>query len=148
MPWLKLPAVDGERVLPKTIPITENLDLLTSGGASPDPTETINRFVSSGLIKRLLTHYELIILDTPPAAVFPDALLLSRTSDEMIYVCKAGGARLNMVRKTIARLKEAGTPLLGLVLNQIPERNLQGYHGYGVYNSSYYRAYAKQEPAA
>ena len=128
-----------------TIPFSENLDLLPSGGVAKNPTETLERFISSGVLKRLLERYDLVLLDTPPVAVFPDALLLSRYCKELIYVCKFGSVRLNNVRKTLQRLHETGIKVLGLVINQMPEGRFRacGYQGYGAYGQEYYQAYAK-----
>ncbi|HYP15793.1 MAG TPA: polysaccharide biosynthesis tyrosine autokinase, partial [Opitutus sp.] len=134
---------------PPTIAFTENLDLLPSGGVAKNPTETLEKFVTSGMLKRLLTRYDLVILDTPPVAVFPDALLLSRYCKELIYVCKFGTVRLNNVRRTLHKLHETGIKVLGLVINQMPESRFRacGYQGYGAYGQEYYQAYAKTSAA-
>ncbi len=132
-------------VEPPAIAFTENLDLLPSGGVAKNPTETLEKFVTSGMLKRLLTRYDLVILDTPPVAVFPDALLLARYCKELIYVCKYGSVRLNAVRKTLQKVHETGIKVLGLVINQMPESRFRtsGYSGYGAYGQEYYQAYAK-----
>jgi capsular exopolysaccharide synthesis family protein len=134
---------------PPTIAFTENLDLLPSGGVARNPTETLERFISSGMLKRLLERYDLVILDTPPVSVFPDAMLLSRYCKELIFVCKFGSVRLNNVRKTLARLHETGIKVLGLIINQMPESRFRacGYQGYGAYGQEYYQAYAKTSAA-
>jgi succinoglycan biosynthesis transport protein ExoP len=147
--WIQALAADtankGQASALPTIAFSENLDLLPSGGVAKNPTETLERFVTSGMLKRLLERYDLVILDTPPVAVFPDALLLCRYCKELIYVCKFGGVRLNNVRKTLARVHETGIKVLGLVINQMPEARFRacGYQGYGAYGQEYYQAYAK-----
>lgn len=139
----------GTPVVPPTIAFTENLDLLPSGGVAKNPTETLERFVNSGMLKRLLEKYDLVILDTPPVAIFPDALLLCRYCKELIYVCKYGSVRLHNVRKTLNRIHETGVKVLGLVINQMPESRFasSGYQGYGAYGQEYYQAYAKTNAA-
>jgi len=142
---LNAAALSGSSPLPATISFSENLDLLPSGGVAKNPTETLERFISSGMLKRLLERYDLVILDTPPVAVFPDALLLCRYCKELIYVCKYGSVRLNNVKKTLQRIHETGIKVLGLVINQMPEGRFRacGYQGYGAYGQEYYEAYAK-----
>jgi succinoglycan biosynthesis transport protein ExoP len=142
---LNAAAISGTPATPATISFSENLDLLPSGGVAKNPTEILERFISSGILKRLLERYDLVILDTPPVAVFPDALLLCRYCKELIYVCKFGSVRLNNVRKTLERLHETGVKVLGLVINQMPEGRFRacGYQGYGAYGQEYYQAYAK-----
>ncbi len=135
--------------LPPPIAFSENLDLLPSGGVAKNPTETLERFITTGLLKRLLERYELVILDTPPIAVFPDALLLSRYCKELIYVCKFGAVRLNNVRRTLARIHETGIKVVGIVINQMPQSRFRtaGYQGYGAYGQEYYHTYAKSSAA-
>lgn len=132
-------------VTPPAIAFTENFDLLPSGGVSKNPTETLERFVTTGMLKRLLEKYDVVILDTPPVAVFPDALMLSRYCKEMIFVCKYGAVRVNNVRKTLARVHETGIKVVGLIINHMPESRFaaSGYQGYGAYGQEYYKAYAK-----
>ena len=101
--------------------------------------------VTSGLLKRLLERYDLVILDTPPVAVFPDALLLSRYCKELIFICKFGAVRLNNVRAALTRLHETGVKVVGVIVNQMPESRFRacGYQGYGAYGQSYYQTYAQ-----
>jgi capsular exopolysaccharide synthesis family protein len=130
---------------PAAVGFAENLDLLPAGGVAKNPTELLERFVTSGLLKVLLERYDLVILDTPPVAIFPDALLLSRYCKELIFICKYGTVRLNHVRKTLARVHETGVKIVGLIINQMPESRFRasGYQGYGAYGQEYYQGYAK-----
>jgi Mrp family chromosome partitioning ATPase len=110
-----------------------------------NPTETLDRLASSGLLQLLKDSYDVVILDTPPVAVFPDALLLCRHCQELLYVCRFGAVRLTLVRRTLQRIRETGVTIVGLVLNQMPESRLSayGYEGYGSRRTDYYEAYAK-----
>lgn len=137
-------------VAPPAIAFTENFDLLPSGGVSKNPTETLERFITTGMLKRLLEKYDVVILDTPPVAVFPDALMLSRYCKEMIFVCKYGAVRVNNVRKTLARVHETGIKVVGLIINHMPESRFaaSGYQGYGAYGQEYYKAYAKTDTSS
>ncbi len=146
--WVRClgPASGGSGMVePKPIAFTENLDLLPTGGSTKNPTEAIERFVSGGMFRYLLERYDLVIFDTPPVAIFPDALLLCRYCKELVYVCKFGAVRMNNVRRTFARLHETGISVLGLILNQMPEARFRscGYQGYGAYDQKYYKDYAK-----
>jgi capsular exopolysaccharide synthesis family protein len=150
--WIQSLAAAGAAGAPAPLPtiaFSENLDLLPSGGVAKNPTETLEKFITSGMLKRLLERYDLVILDTPPIAVFPDALLLSRYCKELIYVCKFGAVRLHHVRKTLARVHETGIKVLGMIINQMPESRFRtsGYQGYGAYGQEYYHSYAKATAA-
>ncbi|HWA86984.1 MAG TPA: CpsD/CapB family tyrosine-protein kinase, partial [Opitutus sp.] len=134
---------------PAAVGFADNLDLLPSGGVAKNPTEMLDRFVTSGLLKLLLERYDLVILDTPPVAIFPDALLLARYCKELVFICKFGTVRLNHVRKTLARVHETGVKVVGVIINQMPESRFRacGYQGYGAYGQEYYHGYTKA-PAA
>jgi len=148
--WAQSPLPPEEKGRPATIAVAENLDLLPAGGMAKNPTEILDRLSSSGLLKQLTSTYDVVMLDTPPVAVFPDALLLCRHCNELIYVCKVGAVRLSLVRRTLDRIRETGVSVLGLVLNQMPEARLHayGYQGYGSQRTDYYEAYAKSSVAS
>lgn len=145
--WIQslLPNPIGETRRNPVVSIAENFHLLPAGGVAKNPTETLERFAASPLLKSLRESYDLIILDTPPVAVFPDALLLCRHANELVYICKFGATRLHNIRKTLQRVHETGISIVGLILNQMPEARFRraGFQGYGAYNKDYYRAYAR-----
>jgi succinoglycan biosynthesis transport protein ExoP len=133
------------KTLPPRVTIAENLDVLPAGGASKNPTEVLDRLAVLGLFRRLGEVYDLILVDTPPIGIFPDAMLLCKQCQEVVYVCKFAGGRVSAVRKAMKHLHETGISVLGLVMNMVPENRLkaQGYDSYGSYQAKYYRAYEK-----
>ena len=126
------------------VTIAPNFDMLPGGGAARNATEILDHFVGASLLDRLYAQYDLAMLDTPPVAVFPDALLLCRTRAELIYICRFETVRLGMARKSLARIHDTDMSVLGVVLNQIPSKRVKayGYEGYGSYDSHYYKAYS------
>ncbi len=127
--------------------LSPNLHLLTAGGSVKKPTEIIERLASSPLMDRLKRSFDIIILDTPPAAVFPDALLLARHAAEVVYVCKFKTVRRSVVKRTVAKFETTGARVLGLVLNQLPRSRVMNYdyEGYGSYEKEYYKAYGETD---
>ena len=144
--WLE--AAPGERAAVPTgiLPVAEFLDLLPAGRSSERPTELLDTLSRRETLQPLLQQYDLIMFDTPAAAVFPDALLLARCCHEMIYVCRYRTVRPAIIRKVLDRFEGAGISLLGIVLNQLPENKARnyGYHGYGTQSADYYKAYEDQ----
>ncbi len=132
--------------------LSPNLHLLTAGGAVKKPTEIIERLASSPLFDRLSRTFDIVILDTPPASIFPDALLLARHAAEVVYVTKFRTVRRHIVKRTIAKFEATGTRVLGVVLNQLPRSRVLSYdyEGYGSYDKEYYKAYGDNDakPAA
>jgi polysaccharide biosynthesis transport protein len=131
------------------VPVTDELHLLPAGRAPSNPTELLDRLSRRETLQPLLQNYDIVIFDTPPAAVFPDALLLARSCHELIYVCRYRTVRLAIVRKVLDRFRDAGISVLGIVLNQLPDAKARsyGYHGYGTQSAEYYKAYS-DKPAA
>lgn len=147
--WLELPP-DQRPVSPEGIVhMGDYLDLLPAGQSSDRPTELLDRLSLRETLQPLLQNYDLIIFDTPPAAVFPDALMLARCCHEMIYVCRYRTVRPAIIRKVLDRFHGSGISFLGIVLNQLPENKARsyGYHGYGTQSADYYKAYEEQTEA-
>jgi capsular exopolysaccharide synthesis family protein len=125
------------------VTIGPSLDLLPAGDAIKNPTEVIDQIAHCDLFNKLSQQYDLIVVDTPPSAVFPDALLLSRFCTEMVYVCRFKTVRRAIIRKTLEKFTESGISILGVVLNCMPHASVMnyGYDGYGAYKSDYYKSY-------
>lgn len=132
-----------------------NLDMLPAGCLTPsalDPFDTprlkspngaryavaqtpAQDLLSSPRLGRMLevlkTRYRHIIIDSPPAEIVSDALLLAKHSDAVIYVVKAQSTPVGQVRKSIAMLQQSQAPLFGVVLNQVDLRKARKYgHGH------------------
>lgn len=147
--WLETdPALRPE--LPEgIIPVGDHLDLLPAGRGAARPTELLDQLGRRETLYPLFNHYDLVLFDTPPAAIFPDALLLARCCHEMIYVCRYRTVRPAVVRKVLDRFHAADVAVLGVVLNQLPGNKARehGYHGYGTQSADYYQAYEEQTAA-
>ena len=143
--WIQSPAAADPSTLPGRVTIDENLDLLPAGGPSKNPTEMLDRIAITGLFERLGEAYDLVLLDTPPVGVFPDALLLCKQCQELVYICRYAEDRIGPVRKAMQHIHKTGIHVLGLVLNRVPEDRLvsHDYGGYGSQQASYYRTYEK-----
>ncbi len=123
--------------------ITPNLHFLSTGGVSRDLTElgeTGGRLEQ--LIQDLRQKYQLIIIDSPPAGVFPDALTLARMADELIFVARFNKVTRRHAHQTFELLRRTGCNLPGVVLNGMPSGRTGAlyYSSYGYnYHGSKYR---------
>ncbi len=117
-----------------------NLDVMTAGQLSPNPLELIssNRFAE--LIKKLSSHYDHIILDTPPTQAVSDALIMGSMADAVVYVVKADSTSIKAVRNGMTRLQYANANIIGVVLNQLDVKK-QAYYGGKDYYAGYYDSY-------
>lgn len=144
--WLQQPAAERPAV-PAVVNLAPRLDLLPAGRVPSNCTQMIEQLANAGVQKQLLDAYDLVIFDTPPATVFPDALMLARSCHEMIFVCQFSSVPLAKVKRAIAHLSSTGVRCLGVVLNQMPADtgDAHGFYGYGNKPEKYYKAYRQQQ---
>ena len=118
--------------------VDENLYLLRSGGRSKSPTELLETPVFGQFIEAMKSHFDLIVVDSPPMGAVTDSLLISERTDEVIYVCRFNRAYRKHIRLYIRQLREGKNELLGIVLNGLSARRIEYYSNY-----RYYRSYKK-----
>lgn len=128
---------------------TENLHILASGGHDRRPSRFFDQEVFRGLLQHVRSYYDIVIIDTPPIGIFPDALLLSRFVDETFFVCRFNRASKNKLKSHIERISELEAPFGGIIVNGIPAGRrsaMYDYHGFGSYgNREYNKYYATAE---
>lgn len=132
----------------KALGITQvgpGLFLLPSGGESRKLTELLVRGRLTPLIRQLQKDFDLIVIDTPPAGVFPDAEACCILATEFLYVCRFAGPERLHTRQTLDRLRQRSAVFLGVVLNAVPAGRSGAYalsgwgHGRRHYKSYYAR---------
>jgi polysaccharide biosynthesis transport protein len=129
--------------------IAPNLFLLRSGGNTKKATEVITNPKFQALVDGLKRKFDLVIVDTPPVGIFPDALSLAHLVDEVLYVCRYAKANRQHARSSVERLTETDAELLGVVLNDIPAKahsaySYSGRYGYGATGYKYAKYYAEK----
>lgn len=119
-----------------------HLHVLRTGGTTRQSTEILGSSAFLELFEGLRRHYDLIIFDTPPAGVFPDALTLASRADELIYVVRYNHVSRPAARRVVSQITHSGVAQTGVVLNLMPSGLASNsyYSGYGHYGSKYYRA--------
>jgi polysaccharide biosynthesis transport protein len=94
---------------------------------------------SSDRFKKLLedarNQYDIIIIDTPPVLVVPDARIIAQVTDVVVLVVHWNSTRKPQVSEALHMFETVNHPVRGLILNQI-KREGSRYYGYGAYTSS------------
>ncbi|EJL95566.1 capsular exopolysaccharide biosynthesis protein [Pseudomonas sp. GM102] len=106
-----------------------NLDMLPAGKLSPPPLDLLSSPRLAPMLEALKSRYQRIIIDSPPAQMVSDALLLAKHSDAVIYVIKAESTPVSQVQKCLAILQQSHAPVFGVVLNQV-DLSKARKHGY------------------
>ena len=112
---------------------TKGLSVITSGSLPPNPSELLNSSKMMDIINFLGTHFDTLILDTPPLLAVTDALVLAPRVDGVILVMDPTKTKRGAIRHAIEQLKRVNANLLGVVLNNIKVKRSQYY-----YNRNYY----------
>ena len=96
------------------------------------------------MMKDLRSHYDIIIIDTPPVLIVPDARVIAQHVDASVFVVKWDRTQKEQVIAALREFESVGKPVSGVVLNQINPRGMKRY-GYGnaygpysTYGSKYY----------
>jgi len=126
--------------------IHPNLFVLPSGGKTRAATEMLEHDDFTVVIELLKRNAEVIIIDSPPIGLFPDSLAIARKVDEVLFVTRYGKVSRKVVKSLIESIHETGANLLGVVLNDLPQKKTpgyyySGYYGYGYFRYKYYNKY-------
>lgn len=115
-----------------------NLHLLGSGALPPNPSEILASETMKDLLSLLKKKYEFIVIDSPPAVAVTDAAVLGLVVDGVALVIESGRNDREIVLKAKNLLERVGINMVGVILNNVMEKNL-----YGDYN--YYYTYYSHE---
>jgi succinoglycan biosynthesis transport protein ExoP len=125
----------SESLLPKQItasiqPTREaRLFVLTGGPASASP-DILHSALLPQLVQHLKKEYDTILIDTPPLLEMPDARLLSRLADGVIFVVRSRSTTIEAAAAAAQRLWSDGSRVIGMVLNDWDPRESRGYYAY------------------
>lgn len=118
----------------------EGLRVLPSGPIPPNPSELLGSTTNRMLLAALKSHFDYILLDSPPVLLVTDAVVLSTQVDGVILVIDADSTQRNQLRQSVERMREVNANLLGVVANRLSPKT-DGYADY--YNYYYYRRYGE-----
>jgi capsular exopolysaccharide synthesis family protein len=107
-----------------------NLHVLTSGPAMQDGADLLFSSSMPNLIARYRDEYEMVLIDTPPMMVMPDARILGSFADGVVLIASAGKTDRIAIQAAYRRFVEDRTPVLGIVLNNWNVKtSLHNYYG-------------------
>lgn len=96
---------------------SEGLDVLTSGGLPPNPSEMLGAAAMSHLMRELRTSYDKIIIDVPPVLPVTDAMVTSELADGVLFVIRHGKTTRPTVRMAARALEGVNARIVGVVFN-------------------------------
>ena len=121
--FLKLQAIDAG---------VANLVVIPGGPTPPNPAELLGSTQMREVLDVLSTYFDVIIIDTPPALIVTDSVVLSDAADGVLVVASHAKSTRRDLKRLMATYEAADVPVLGTVLNRAPRSRKKSayYHGY------------------
>jgi capsular exopolysaccharide synthesis family protein len=116
--------------------VAEHLSILPAG-QSDQPMAALTSDRMRVLLEQFSNTFDWVLFDAAPVAMMPDALLLSRLTDGVLFVIAAQSTQHRLVSRAIAALDPER--IVGIVLNGVDVRNIPA--------AAYYREYYAQARA-
>ncbi len=107
------------------------LDVITSGGIPPNPSELLGSNRTGQFFADLSAIYDYVVVDSPPVLPVTDSIELANWMDGVIVVLRSGKSRIPDLERVVEQLKMARAQILGMVLNGA--KQLDAAYGYGYY---------------
>lgn len=102
----------------QTVADNDTLHLMAFLRATQLTPRVLHSFISR-VLPQLRRSYDLIVIDTPPALAFADAVRLSGVADEALMVVRAGRTTMRTVGSTLEKLRTNGVTVAGTVVNDV-----------------------------
>jgi succinoglycan biosynthesis transport protein ExoP len=123
-------AKGADTVLKTRVP---NLWIMPAGPHPPNPAELLGSPRFRDVLASMTTHFDWVILDSPPVMAVTDATLLSNLAGGVLFVIGSERISRHAAREALEQLASAKGTILGAVLNRA-DINRNPY-----YYSHYYR---------
>jgi succinoglycan biosynthesis transport protein ExoP len=121
--------------IPSGVP---NLDLVTSRPSNHiSPSDLMGSSIVAEFVKWACDNYERVVIDSPPFGLVSDSVVLGALVGSVILVCRPAHSRGRAMRHAIRHLNEAGSRVLGVVVNDV-DFGQSSYFGSYDYQSSGY----------
>ncbi len=117
------------------VELSPNLSLLAAGDTGATPLRYLASESLPAIIKSAAARFEWVLIDTPPIGLLPDAHLVARMSEAIVFVVAAGVTPYSVVQRGVAALD--ANRIVGLVFNRAEERTSEVDSYYGNYPPSY-----------
>lgn len=102
-----------------TIAGMDNLFFITCGGRTIQPAEYLGQPIFGDLVKEWMAAYDLVLIDSPPLLPVPDSVIVASVVKHTVLVFQIGITARESVRRAINFLKNAGTTIDGIIINDL-----------------------------
>lgn len=136
-----IPIIKGTSTYVDSIKFIKSLGIfvLPTGGISLKSTEVLDADVVRSVIDQARKEFDYIIIDSPPAKVVTDSLVIAPLADGIIYSVRNDYAKLSEINRTIDEIRSADIEIIGTVFTMSNgEENSRYYKRKGYRYGGYY----------
>jgi capsular exopolysaccharide synthesis family protein len=112
-----------------TVKVSENLDFLPRGTSTVSSLLMLSSENLDSIMRELRSRYQRIIIDVAAVNQSQDSQLISRVTDGLIFVLKAGAAPADHITQALDKVETNQSVVIGAVINQVVDRNLETKEG-------------------
>ncbi len=120
-----------------------NLSILPCGPLPPNPAELLMSKRFQIVLEELKSRFDRIILDSPPLGAVTDAVVLSKHTDGVAIVVRAGKTLRDEVKRAARQIRHINGTVVGVIVNRLDAKDRR----YGYYHYQYY-GYGEKDPDA
>ncbi len=113
--------------------ILSNLTFIPSGKSSNNASELVANHRIEELIATASSHFNWILIDSPPALAVTDAVDLARAADAVLLIARGASTPYDVAQRTQAAF--SNSRILGFVLNAVKDAPRKGSYNYDYYYS-------------
>jgi capsular exopolysaccharide synthesis family protein len=121
-----------------------NLFVLPCGPVPPNPAELLHTDGFARLLEAMAQRFDRVIIDSPPAGVVADAVVISTQVDGTMMVLKAGQTSRDAAVRAVRSIFDVQGRIFGAVLNDLDLTDQRYGQYYQYYRYGYYGS--GQEP--
>jgi capsular exopolysaccharide synthesis family protein len=120
----------------------ENFDVIPSGPQPPNPSELLLNGEFSAILEELKSHYDFILMDTPPVGLVTDGIMAMKRADISIYVFRSNYSKKDFLHSLQRIVKVNKLTNVTTVLNALPSTH-ENYYGAGYYEEPASKSFLK-----
>ena len=123
-------ARDGQAPI---VSVSPTLSIVPGGRATGNPIAGLVSDRMKRLVESAGSQFDWVLLDTPPVGLLPDANLLARLTDAVVFVIAASISRYPIVQRALAAV--GPERVIGVVLNRADDSELPASTHYSHYSA-------------
>jgi len=112
--------ITGEKTLDQVIQGTseDGVSLVSAGTGGEDAIILLEKTDMPRLVADLASRADMVFIDVPPFALYPDAAAIAGVVDGVVLVVEADSTPVAVASRTVEAVRKAGGEVLGSVLNK------------------------------